>query len=96
MMEHLFEVVISIGISFLAGKYMSLSKERNALKGGLQAMLRDRLTQSSRYFIKRGHIGRLEKINLVAMYKAYHDLGKNGVMDETYRKILVLPEDEEE
>lgn len=94
MIDQVITTIMGLIISFLVGKYTSLTKERKSLKGGLQAILRDRLTQSSRFFIKRGHIGRLEKINLVAMYKAYHELGKNGVMDDTYKKVVSLPEDE--
>lgn len=94
MIDQALTIIMGLVISFLVGKYTSLTKERDALKGGLQAILRDRLTQSSRFFIKQGSIGRLEKINLVAMYKAYHDLGKNGVMDDTYANIVSLPEDD--
>lgn len=94
MIDQALTIIMGLIISFLVGKYTSLTKERDALKSGLQAILRDRLTQSSRVFIKRGSIGRLEKINLVAMYEAYHGLGKNGVMDDTYQKIVKLPEDD--
>jgi hypothetical protein len=37
-----------------------------------------------------------ERINFDNLYKNYHELGANGVMDDTYNKFMALPSEKEE
>lgn len=70
--------------------------EADALKLGVQAMLRDRLYQLYRYCKKQGYAAEYERENFNNMYKQYHALGENGVMDDVHDKFLALPLFEEE
>lgn len=95
MLENALQIIMGILISFLAGRFVRLNKEKEAIQAGLQALLRDRLTHIARNCFTAGHTDRLTKINWEAMYQSYHGLGKNGVMDETRVKMMKLPEVEE-
>lgn len=52
-------------------------------------MLRDRLRQSARYYTEHG-ITFAQKDDFEAMYKCYHELGKNGVMTVTYERVMQM------
>ncbi len=66
--------------------------EREAIMAGMQALLRDRLLQGFRHHEELGYANYDDRSNMENMYNAYHNLGKNGVMDELYKKFLTLPE----
>ena len=57
----------------------------------LVAMLRDRIIQSCRFFIKKGSVPAFERENIEKMYIAYHALGGNDIASDIYRKIRELP-----
>ena len=59
---------------------------------GVQAMLRDRLLQGYRHYEEKGYADYDDRSNMENMYNAYHNLGKNGVMDSMHDKFLKLPE----
>lgn len=65
--------------------------ENSTLRLGVQALLRDRLLDKYEYYMKRGWISVNDKENFENMYKRYHELGKNGVMDKCYTEIMALP-----
>lgn len=68
------------------------SKKQEALMGGVQAMLRDRLLQGYRHYEEKGYADYTDRSNMKNMYDAYHGLGKNGVMDDMQNKFMMLPE----
>lgn len=70
--------------------------ESFAIKNGLQAVLRDRLLQCYNFHKKKGSVTYLEKANFENMYKSYHNLGANGVMDDVYNSFMALPVDGDE
>ena len=57
----------------------------------LQSILRDRLFQLHEECSKKGFASISEKDNWENMYKKYHALGQNGVMDATRDKMMALP-----
>jgi hypothetical protein len=65
--------------------------EQEAIKLGIQALLRDRLIQSYNHYIEKGFcpIYALENIN--ALYTQYHALGGNGTVTEILVKLKALP-----
>lgn len=63
----------------------------SAVRKGMQAILRDRLRQSYRYFSQQGWIDIADKDNFENMYQCYHNLGKNGVMDEIHKEVMSMP-----
>ena len=66
--------------------------ENEALKNGMQALLRDRLLRNYREFVERGHAYPDEKENWKLLYDQYHALGGNGVITSIYEKVLDIPE----
>lgn len=71
--------------------------ERRANTRGMQALLRAQLLQEYHFFRRRGMVTYCEAQGYQNMYEAYHDLGKNGVMDrifKAFQKIPIRPDDE--
>jgi len=69
----------------------------NSLQKGMQVLLRDQLLANYQSARLRGKITYDEADTFEAMYRAYHDLGENGVMDgiyESFRQFPVGTEDE--
>ena len=62
-----------------------------AIKRGVQALLRDRLTQGYKYHENLGWADIDDRNNLENVYIQYHNLGQNGVMDDLRNKFLALP-----
>ncbi len=57
----------------------------------LQALLRDRLLEGYRTAAGRGWADLEEKSNFENLYRQYHQLGLNGVMDDVRSRFLPLP-----
>lgn len=56
-----------------------------------QAILRDRLYSEYNRLIDQGYATYDEKENFENMYKNYHSLGSNGVMDHIREEVTELP-----
>lgn len=67
-------------------------KKQEAVMKGVQAMLRDRLLQGYRHYESKGYADYDDRSNMENMYNAYHNLGKNGIMDDMHVKFLTLPQ----
>ena len=67
-------------------------KKQEAVMKGVQAMLRDRLLQGYRHYESKGYADYDDRSNMENMYNAYHNLGKNGIMDDMHAKFLTLPQ----
>jgi hypothetical protein len=88
--EVLFGVVISL-IGYLIKKIKSWTKEQDEVKGGVLAILHDRLFQAGRFFCNQGYISFEEIKNIEYLYKSYHALGGNGTGTEIFERIKSLP-----
>lgn len=62
-----------------------------AVKKGIQIILMRELMQDYRKYMADGSIDIMDKQIYEKMYKAYHNLGKNGVMDNMYQEVMNLP-----
>lgn len=80
-------------IGWMINKIRQNAAETKALRLGVQALLRDRLTQAYTYFSGKGYASLSDRENFDNMYKQYHQLGENGVMDDVYNKFFDLPFD---
>lgn len=67
-----------------------------AISEGVQALLRDRLIAEYNEAIHKGYAHIYDQENFENMYKQYHNLGGNGVMDEIREKYQKLPTEKEE
>lgn len=96
MIESTVQTVINIIagsiISYLFALYRAKKKENNALKAGLQALLRDRIIQAYNHYCddkKWIPIYALESIN--ACFRSYEALGGNGVINGLMEQLNDLP-----
>lgn len=71
-------------------------KQTKALQLGVQALLRERLLYLYREFFKQGYVNYSDRQTVENMYKQYHVLGENGVMDDMHRRFMNLPIEVEE
>jgi len=62
-----------------------------ALMKGMQALLRDRLLTGYRHYFEKGWAEYDDRENIENLYRQYHALGENGVMDGYRAKFLALP-----
>ena len=71
-------------------------KKTESVQLGVQALLRDRLYYTYMHYQEKGYAPIYARENFENMYKQYHVLGANGVMDDIYRKFMDLPLEESE
>ena len=71
-------------------------KKTESVQLGVQALLRDRLYSTYLKYAEKGYAPIYARENFENMYKQYHVLGANGVMDDIYRKFMDLPLEESE
>ena len=71
-------------------------KKTESVQLGVQALLRDRLYSTYMHYQEKGFAPIYARENFENMYKQYHVLGANGVMDDIYRKFMDLPLEESE
>ena len=95
MIESTIQTVINIiagaVISYLFALYRAKKKQNDALKAGLQALLRDRIIQAYNHYVQdRGWIPIYAKESIDACYKSYEALGDNGVIDNLMQQINEL------
>ena len=83
-------------ISGILTLIFNIGKKRRAdieaLKLGVQALLRSELIENYNKWTERGYMPIYAKENFQNIYKQYHNLGANGVMDAMYLKVMALPE----
>lgn len=70
---------------------VEMEKQNKAIMLGVQAILRDRLLQGYRHYIDKGWADYDDRENLENIYKQYHALGANGVMDDMRDQFRRLP-----
>jgi hypothetical protein len=92
MISHVLNLVLGGVVSYIFALYRQKRKENDALKAGLQALLRDRIIQAYNHYVDgKGWIPiyALESIN--ACYKSYESLGENGVINGLMEQLNDLP-----
>ena len=71
-------------------------KKTESVQLGVQALLRDRLYSTYMKYAEKGYAPIYARENFENMYKQYHILGANGVMDDIYHKFMALPLEKQE
>ena len=71
-------------------------RKTESVQLGVQALLRDRLYYNYMKYAEKGYAPLYARENFENMYKQYHILGANGVMDDIYKKFMALPLESEE
>ena len=84
-------VVFGGVITLLITMYRQKKKENDALKAGLQALLRGRIIQAYNHYVQdKGWIPIYAKESIDACYRSYEALGDNGVIDNLMEQINEL------
>lgn len=90
-MQTVINIIAGAIISYLFALYRAKKKENNALKAGLQALLRDRIIQAYNHYVcEKGWVPIYAKESIDACYKSYEALGDNGVIDSLMEQINEL------
>ena len=89
--------LIGIVTAALLSKYKKERAKTAALYKGMQALLRHELYDLyTEYKSKRGYAPVYVKEDFENMYRHYHELGANGVMDGIHEEFQKLPTDGEQ
>ena len=88
------QIVNALGgaiITLLWAMLRSKKRENDALKEGVQALLRDRIIQGYNHYSTKGWIPIYAMESIDACYKSYEELGENGVIDNLMSQLRELP-----
>lgn len=78
-------------IAYLWAVVRTRKRENDALKIGVQALLRDRIIQAYYYYTDKGWMPIDARESVDACYKSYEALGENGVIDDLMEQLHALP-----
>ena len=88
------QIVNALGgaiITFVWTMLRAKKRENDALKEGMQALLRDRIIQAYNHCSDKGWIPIYAMESIEACYKSYEELGENGVIDNLMSQLRELP-----
>lgn len=96
MFESTIQTIINIiagaVISYMFALYRAKKRENDALRAGVQALLRDRIIQAYNHYVcEKGWIPIYAKESIDACYRSYEALGDNGVIDSLMEQLNELP-----
>lgn len=96
MFESTIQTIINIiagaVISYIFALYRAKKRENDALRAGVQALLRDRIIQAYNHYVcEKGWVPIYAKESIDACYKSYEALGDNGVIDSLMEQLNELP-----
>ena len=96
MFESTIQTIINIiagaVISYIFALYRAKKTENDALRAGVQALLRDRIIQAYNHYVcEKGWVPIYAKESIDACYKSYEALGDNGVIDSLMEQLNELP-----
>ena len=83
-------VLVAVGRYFL-GRLKASEQKTDAVRLGVQALLRDRLIDAYNHWVEKGYAPIYAKENFENMWLQYHNLGVNGVMDGVHEDFMRLP-----
>lgn len=78
-------------VKYMLNQIKQNRKDTEALKLGLQALLRSQMISDYNKYSEKGFAPVYARDNFENCWKQYHSLGANGVMDDLHEKFLDLP-----
>ncbi len=78
-------------IAYLWAMLRAKKRENEALKSGVQALLRAKILQDYYKYTEKGKIPIDVLESVEACYKSYEALGENGVIDGVMEQLRALP-----
>lgn len=92
--EWIFGIVAAALIWMVKRMAARMNEERaqqEAIKAGLQALLRAQMVNDYNHYIEKGYAPIYARENFEGCWKQYKNLGGNGVMTDLHEKFLKLP-----
>lgn len=77
--------------TYFGVRYKKMKKENNALKNGVQSLLRNKIIEYHEKYTRKGYCPIYAKEAVRHNYEAYHELGGSGVITKLYEEIMELP-----
>lgn len=84
-------LIFTTAIGVVHTKIKQQKTETDAIKLGIQALLRAQLVSDFNKYSAKGYAPIYARDNFENVWKQYHSLGANGVMDDIHDKFLSLP-----
>ena len=78
-------------VTYLFRRIKDNDKQTNAVKLGVQALLRSQMINDYNRWIKEGYAPIYARENFENVWEQYHNLGANGVMNDIHNKFMALP-----
>lgn len=85
--------ILSALCVYLKVNYGKAKKEDEALRTGMQNLLRSNIISMHDKYEERGYCPIYVKETIEKEYESYHALGGNGVVTKLYNDIMALPEE---
>lgn len=83
---------LGVVVGWLIKVIKAEKKERDALKKGVQAMLRSQMINAfNKWYVDKGYAPIWVRDNFENLWVQYETLGDNGVMEDIYKKFMSLP-----
>ena len=82
--------------SFMYSRIKKKNDKDETLRLGVQALLRDKLYDKYDKYTELGYAPIRVRENFENLWLQYHNLGKNGVMDDIHNKFMALPTEKDE
>lgn len=89
--EELAEILMPKIKQVVEAELQPVKKDLADVKSGLQVNCRYNLDELTNKADSQGWLSQYDKDRYMQMYKSYHGLGENGVMDAAYNRIIALP-----
>lgn len=83
--------LIAGGFKYLYSSLKKNTADTEAVKIGIQALLRSQMIADYNKWTDRGYAPIYARDNFENCWKQYHALGVNGVIDDLHEKFLELP-----
>lgn len=93
---HVVNVIVGILIATLWQKMKRHKEEQDAIKMGLQSLLRGEITKAYYKYQEKGWIPIYALESVEGNYKNYEALGANGVIDGLWKELMALPHTKQE
>lgn len=84
---------LGTSFSFLSKRVSKRIEEQEAIKLGMQALLRDRIIALYNHYINKGYCPIYARENIHSLYEQYQNLGGNGTVPHLIAELEELPTD---
>lgn len=88
--------LLAAGYKYLAAKIKGVEQKTIATQKGIQAMLRAQMISEYNKALDKGYAPIYAKENFENVWKNYHTLGANGVMDDIHERYMNMPDRKED